>query len=129
MNVCFMAGINPEEAAGIPVFQAKVADAALAARNRITGADTSRQAYFSFLVRMDRQAGGARTRNRERLGDVGVLAARDPVALDQATFDLISERMGGKLSDWSGFTRLPDVLLARAEAVGLGRRAYKLVTV
>ncbi len=129
MNVCFMAGISVEEAAGIPVFQAKVADAALAARNLLTGGDPGRQVYFSFLVRLDRQAAGARSRNRDRLGDVGVLASRDPVALDQATFDLISDRMDGRLSDWSGFNQLPGALLARAEAIGLGQTAYTLVTV
>ena len=129
MNVCFMAGINPEEAAGIPYFQAKVADAALMARNRLTEGNGSRQVYFNFLVRLDRQAGGVRTRNRVRLGDVGILVSRDPVALDQATFDMISERMGGQLSDWSGFAQLPDALLARAEAIGLGGRAYNLLTV
>ena len=41
------------------------------------------QVYFNFLVRLDRQSGGARRRNRERLGNVGILAARDPVALDR----------------------------------------------
>jgi len=129
MNVCFMAGIGPEETAGVPRFQAKVADAALAASNRISGGNTSRRLFFNFLVRLDRQSGGARTRKRERLGDIGVLAALDPVALDRATVDLISERMGGKLSDWSGFNQSPDAMLARAESIGLGQTAYDLVTV
>lgn len=128
MNVCFMAGISAEEAAGIPLFQAKVADSAWAARNELTAGQVNRQVYLNFLVRLDRQLGGARTRNRERLGDVGVLASRDPVALDQATYDMISARMGGKLVEWSGFNQLPDVLLARAEAIGLGKTAYNLVT-
>ena len=129
MNVCFMAGINPEEEAGVPSFQARVADAALAASRRVTGGEASRQLYISFLVRLDRQSGGARSRQRDRLGNIGILASRDPVALDQATHDLISQRMGGKLSDWSGFKQLPDTLLARAEAIGLGETAYRLVTV
>jgi uncharacterized Fe-S center protein len=51
------------------------------------------------------------------------------VALDQATFEMISGRMGGKLGDWSGFKQLPEALLARAEAIGLGETAYNLVTV
>lgn len=129
MNVCFMAGIGPAESEGVPRFQAKVADAALAASDRISGGDRSRRLFFNFLVRLDRQVGGAGARKRERLGDLGVLAARDPVALDRATADLISERMGGELSDWSGFARLPDVMLARAEAISLGQTAYELVTV
>ncbi len=129
MNVCFMAGISPAEAQGIPLFQQKVADAALASRDRIAGPDRARQVYFNFLVRLDRQQGGARARKRDRLGDVGVLAARDPVALDQATTDLITDRMAGQLAAWSGFNQLPGALLARAEAIGLGETAYRLVTV
>jgi uncharacterized Fe-S center protein len=129
MNVCFMAGINPAEEEGVPAFQAKVADAALAARDRLTDGEASRQVYFNFLVRLDRQGGGARSRQRNRLGNIGILASRDPVALDQATFEMITERMGGKLGDWSGFKQLPETLLARAEAIGLGETAYNLVTV
>jgi len=125
MNACFMAGISAAEAAGIPRFQTKVADAALAARNALTGVAPDRHVYFNFLVRLDRQD----RRARVRLGDVGVLAARDPVALDQATVDLISARMDGQLSAWSGFNQVPTVLLARAEAIGLGTTGYELVTV
>jgi len=127
MNVCFMAGISAEEAAGVPRFQAKVAAAAAAAARAVAAGRTGRAGYFNFLVRLDRHAGGARTRARQRLGDVGVLASRDPVALDMATWDLIVAATGGPLVDWSGFGQEPGLLLERAEQLGLGRRAYRLV--
>lgn len=61
------------------------------------------------------------------IGDVGILASDDPVALDQASFDLVNKAAG-----------LPDAFehetgvsgehtMAYAERIGLGRRAYKLI--
>ncbi|MCK9996324.1 MAG: 4Fe-4S binding protein [Candidatus Krumholzibacteria bacterium] len=129
MNVCFMAGISPEEAACIPVFQKKVAAAALTARDAVAGAKPGRAGFFNLLVRQDRRSGVARARGRERLGDVGVLASRDPVALDQATWDLIVNRMDGPLANWSGFMQEPGPLLERAQELELGSRGYRLVEV
>jgi uncharacterized Fe-S center protein len=129
MNVCFMAGISPEEAAGIPAFQKKVAAAALVARDSVTGGKPDRAGFFNLLFRQDRRSGVARARGRERLGDIGVLASRDPVALDQATWDLIVERMDGPLAKWSGFLQEPGPLLERAEELGLGARDSRMVEV
>ena len=63
------------------------------------------------------------------VGDVGVLASADPVALDQASFDLVNKAAG-----------LPDAFehetgvsgahaLEYAEKIGLGGRRYRLVEV
>ncbi len=127
MNVCFMAGIAPEEVAGIPRFQQRVAGAAQLA---LAGsADRPRPAGFlNFLVRLDRQAGGP-ARRRDRLGDVGVLASRDPVALDRATWDLAAGGPLGALSAWSGFAAVPGPLLEAAAGLGLGTPRYRLVTI
>jgi len=127
MNVCFMAGISAEEAAGIPRFQKKVAAAALAARDAATAGRPDRSGYLNLLVRLDRQAGGAGGRGRSRLGDVGVLGSRDPVALDRATWDLIVARSGDSLAVWSGFKQEPGSLLDHAEKLGLGSQDYNLV--
>jgi len=127
MNVCFMAGISADEAAGIPRFQQKVAAAALSARDLVTGGQPDRSGFFNIMVRLDRHSGGAKARGRKRLGDVGVLASRDPVALDRATWDLITARMEGPLSSWSGFAQEPGPLLDRAEELGLGTQEYRLV--
>ncbi len=127
MNVCFMAGISAEEAAGIPLFQKKVAAAALAARDTVSSGRSDRFGYFNLLVRLDRHAGRAKGRGRTRMGDVGVLASRDPVALDRATWDLIVARSGGPLDVWSGFSQEPGSLLDHAEKLGLGSQDYRLV--
>lgn len=129
MNVCFMAGISAEDSAGIPSFQRKLATAARAAFDTLIDGRSGRAGYFNLLVRLDRHSGGARARGRKRLGDVGVLASRDPVALDQATWDLIVARMEGPLAGWSGFHQEPGPLLEQAEHLGLGTRTYRLVKI
>jgi hypothetical protein len=60
------------------------------------------------------------------LPDIGVLASHDPVALDQAVWDLIQERAGQTLESMSYPTRDARVQLAYAEEMGLGERAVAL---
>lgn len=62
------------------------------------------------------------------IGDIGVLAGSDPVALDQASADLVNKNYGGDFFkyifpaiDWQ-------VQLAYAEQLGLGKREYVLAT-
>ena len=60
--------------------------------------------------------------------DIGILASHDPVALDQACVDLIEEAEGNA----SFVARMKDRhavhALEHAEAIGLGRRAYRLTS-
>ncbi len=61
--------------------------------------------------------------------DIGILSSRDPVAVDQAVLDLIEERTGAPLGKWAYEEIDPTIQLARAEELGLGSRAYRLVTI
>ena len=61
--------------------------------------------------------------------DIGILASRDPVAIDQAALDLIRERAGRTLESMSYPDRDGSVQLAYAEELGLGKRKAELVTV
>lgn len=59
--------------------------------------------------------------------DIGILASRDPVALDQACIDLIwnaegSESFISRVESRNGLHTLEN-----AEAIGLGTRTYKLI--
>lgn len=125
MNVCFMAGISPEEEAGIAPFQVRVAEAAATSRDTLS-AGVQKWVFFNFVLAVDRSAGGSRNRRAVATGDVGVLASRDPVALDQATWDLLVAGTGEPLQAWSGFRQDPEALLARGESCGLGQRTYRL---
>ncbi|MDD2805708.1 MAG: DUF362 domain-containing protein [Elusimicrobiales bacterium] len=63
------------------------------------------------------------------MGDVGILASNDPVALDQASFDLVNKAAG--LDDaFKHETGVSGVrALEYAQAIGLGSRRYKLVEI
>jgi len=63
------------------------------------------------------------------LPDIGVLVSHDPVALDQAVWDLIRQRAGQTLESMSYPRRDARVQLRYAEEMGLGERAATLVEV
>lgn len=71
--------------------------------------------------------------------DIGILASRDPVAIDQACIDLVNRekalpntKLNGKIGSQDKFRSLyPDIdwqrQLAYAEEIGLGTRKYELI--
>jgi uncharacterized Fe-S center protein len=63
------------------------------------------------------------------MGDVGVLASDDPVALDQASFDLVNKAAGieDAFQHENGISGVP--CMEYAEKIGLGTRKYKLVEI
>ncbi|HJJ91260.1 MAG TPA: 4Fe-4S ferredoxin, partial [Methanocorpusculum sp.] len=74
--------------------------------------------------------------------DIGILASRDPVALDKACYDLVNAAegvQGSLLPDHheageEKFTRIwpgtsPELQLEAAEEMNVGRREYRLVEV
>ncbi len=123
MDSCFMAGIDTEKFGQVDLFQQKVADAALA----VVACRSEKVACFNFLLRLNRSTGGSFS--GKRVHNLGVLASWDPVALDQATWDLLIHQLGANLAVWSGFPHDPEVMLARAAEVGLGSRQYDLTEV
>ena len=61
--------------------------------------------------------------------DIGILGSLDPVALDQACVDLVYEAPDGKSLIARMESRQGVHALAHAEAIGLGSRAYDLVSI
>ncbi|MFZ5639106.1 MAG: DUF362 domain-containing protein [Bacillota bacterium] len=73
------------------------------------------------------------------VSDIGILASKDPVALDQACVDLVNRQKGLEDSRLAGFTGQDDkfsvlhpgidwrVQLAYGEEIGLGTRDYNLI--
>jgi ferredoxin len=127
MTVCHMAGIRPEEAARIPVFQEKVADTAADFARQAPWGKAGQVAYVNFLVHLNRGASRSGSRRAVKQRHLGILAGHDPVAVDRATWDLLAGHAGGSLSAWGGYLQEPGPLLDRAAARGLGSAAYTLV--
>jgi hypothetical protein len=63
------------------------------------------------------------------IDDIGILASRDPVAIDAAVLDLVAERAGHSLESMSYPKVDAGAQIRHAEALGLGHREYELVRV
>jgi uncharacterized Fe-S center protein len=134
--------VCPEKAVGIrwnestDIFQRKMVEylAALAA------AKPGRMAYVNFITDVHPVCDCYGTAKVPVVPDVGVVASMDPVAVDQASYDLVNAApasAAGGLSD--GYRRGcdkfrdlhpdvdPTVQLRYAEELGLGTRDYELV--
>jgi uncharacterized protein len=73
------------------------------------------------------------------VGDIGILASKDPVAIDQAAFDLVNQSLGNpnselgdKFRELNKFNIIypavdATIQLAYAEKIGMGNRKYDLV--
>ena len=64
------------------------------------------------------------------VGDIGIVASRDPVAVDQAAIDMVETRAGRKLPELIGDGRLNwSHQIQHAVKIGLGCAEYELIEV
>ncbi|MBT4192437.1 MAG: DUF362 domain-containing protein [Candidatus Diapherotrites archaeon] len=77
--------------------------------------------YISFATQITKHCDCEGTEMKPIAKDLGLLASRDPIALDQACLDLIRKQEGKKV--FSG-----EHTLEYGEEIGLGSRKYELIT-
>jgi uncharacterized Fe-S center protein len=122
ITVCYLEGIQADYGAGTRLLQERMAEHAL-------GAVQGKQqqcAHLSFLMKVTPNCDCLGQNEPALFGDIGILASRDPVAVDQAALDLVVERTGKPIHQWCGRDLDPTWQLAHSEAVGLGTRRYAL---
>ena len=85
--------------------------------------------FVNFLIQVTKDCDCMAKTHKRIAEDVGILASLDPVAVDQASGDLLTAAAGGADPlragydiDWSG-------QLAHGERIGLGTRHYALVEI
>ncbi|MBN1254094.1 MAG: DUF362 domain-containing protein [Deltaproteobacteria bacterium] len=121
-----------------PAFQRKMVEYALGTlKNK-----DKRTVFLNFVTQVSPYCDCYGYSDAPLVGDVGILASDDPVAIDQASVDLVNAQPGNSFSthtkdipvgadkfravhrevDWG-------IQLAYAEEMGLGMREYKLVTI
>ncbi|MDO8914477.1 MAG: DUF362 domain-containing protein [Coriobacteriia bacterium] len=94
--------------------------------------------YLSFVTAVSPDCDCWSFSDAPIVGDIGVLASTDPVAIDQAAYDLVTAAAGlpgslgeGMAAGSDKFTVITGVdgtsAMAYAEVMGLGTRAYELV--
>jgi len=117
-------GICPVNAVTVPlgkrdigVFRERVVEYALA------GAKNKKCFYINFLVNITEKCDCAGEVMKPMTDDIGILVSDDPVAIDQASYDLVV-RQCEKFKEQNG-----DEQLAHGEEIGLGQRAYELVKI
>ena len=107
-------------------FLESMADAASSIHDRFRG----KSAYINVMKNMSVDCDCCAVAEDPKIGDIGILASLDPVALDQACLDLVYQ------SDDPGKADLIERIESRhgvhtveaAAALGIGTREYELVT-
>ncbi len=85
--------------------------------------------FINFLFDMTRGCDCFGNKQERIIPDVGILAATDPVAIDQATLDLTRERFGESLGQKAHPDLDASIQLDHGERIGLGSRKYRLSSI
>lgn len=122
----------------IPIFQKKMVEHAYGAVHKKKG----KVLYLNFLIQISPACDCYGYSDTPIVNDIGILSSEDPVAIDQASVDLVNGEVGNRSSKLPGawnpggdkFRAIyPEVdwniQLAYAEEIGLGTREYELVKI
>lgn len=139
ISMCYYRVIKPQWKTDIQAFTERLTEYAYGAYITKNG----KVAFINFIVNVTPLCDCASWSDTQMVPDVGILASFDPVAIDQASYDLVNKQYGlanSALSD-AGSGYLPgedkfkavhpetrcDIQLEYGEKIGLGTRDYELV--
>ncbi|OYT45697.1 4Fe-4S ferredoxin [Thermoplasmatales archaeon ex4484_6] len=136
--VCRQEAIDLDWSSEIVPFQERMAEYALGCASNFDG----RVGYMNFVIRVSPECDCFSWSDYPIVPDVGILASRDPVALDRACYDLVNAQKGFENSALRGafepgedkFRSMkpemdPLYTLRYAEELGLGSMDYEMITV
>ncbi len=98
--------------------------------------------FFNFLINITPDCDCVPWSDAPIVSDIGILASRDPVAIDQASYDLVNQQMGLAnsllqknhepgmdkfLGVWE--STLGNIQLDYGETIGLGNKGYSLIEI
>jgi len=120
--MCRVDAVKYNWGAGSKILQEKVVEHALGvARNK-----EGKAGYMNFLMRMTENCDCMGGPFKPVIDDIGVLASRDPVALEQASVDLLKETAGKDPGEFIFQGIDYNHQLQYAEEMGIGSREYEL---
>lgn len=140
ITVCQVKAIDLDWATELPLFMERMTEYAYGAVHNKAG----RVCYINFVLNVTPDCDCAAWSDAPLVPDLGILASRDPVALDQACYDLVknaqsingscgcdSEKHGTGLDKFAQRwdKTCGTVQLTYGEAIGLGSTQYTLVEV
>jgi uncharacterized Fe-S center protein len=122
----------------IPIFQKKMVEHAYGAVQKKKG----KVLYLNFLTQISPACDCYGYSDAPIVNDIGILSSEDPVAIDQASIDLVNGEAGNRSSKLTGAWNpgedkfravYPEVdwniQLAYAEEIGMGTRKYELIKI
>ena len=114
----------------VPVTQEKTAEYAFGALKNKAG----KALFFNYMVNISPDCDCYGFNDPPFVADIGIMVSEDPVAVDQASVDMVNEAQalaGSKLKDLGSEDKVMSVhgiewrpILAHAEAMGMGTREY-----
>ncbi len=92
----------------------------------VTAGKAGRIGYINVLMNLTKDCDCIDKKQAVCMNDIGILAGMDPVAVDQASLDLIREHAGGK-PDSVLYTQIDAAIqIKHAQSIGLGKSDYSL---
>lgn len=125
LAACPEGAIQVRWEAGGDVIQEKMAEYAKAALAGKKG----KAAFLNVAVKITAECDCLAHDDPPIVADLGLLASADPVALDQACYDLVVKAAGRDVFKAAHPRRDGSKLLRHAEEIGLGTREYELIQV
>ncbi|MEW5814487.1 MAG: DUF362 domain-containing protein [Spirochaetota bacterium] len=123
LAVCNFDSVEYNWGTGSTELQKKVAEHALG----VLEGKRDKSFFINVLADMTKDCDCLNIKQRKIQADVGIIAAADPVAIDQATLDLTKAKFGKTIAEASRPSLDATVQLAHAEKIGLGSRTYRLI--
>ena len=122
----------------IPIFQKKMVEHAYGAVQKKKG----KALYLNFLTQISPACDCYGYSDTPIVNDIGILSSEDPVAIDQASVDLVHGEEGNRSSKLPGGWKMGEdkfralypevdwsIQLSYAEEIGLGTRNYELIRI
>ena len=138
MNMCTYKAVEMDWDQGVEDFNQRIAEYAYAAAQTQKG----RTGYINFLLNITPDCDCVPWSDAAIVPDIGILSSLDPVALDQACFDLVNQQRGFANSNLqcnhepgedkfrgANPKTMGHIQLSYAEEIGLGSTGYELVSI
>lgn len=135
---CSSGAIQVQLNESIPIFQKKMVEYACGAVQKKKG----KTLYLNFLTQISPACDCYGYSDTPIVNDIGILSSEDPVAIDQASVDLVNGQEGNRSSKLPGAWKPGEdkfkaiypkvdwsIQLAHAEDIGMGTRNYELIKI
>ena len=123
LTICRFGAVNHSWDRSNQELQKRIAEHALG----ITIRQSGKMGFMSFLLSITKDCDCWNEAQKPIMSDIGILASKDPVAIDAASLDLIRQKTKKELTDMSYPDVDPWVQIHYGAEIGLGSNTYELV--